>query len=204
MSEMSSLYRGYEYNIFQSDIDYNPREWDNLGIMLCLHNRYRLGDDLGLNPNDFDDWTDVWSYIKEQGGIHIHDLYLLDHGLLTVSMGEFSGLPQGYKRFDTGQIGFIYTTRKRVIETLGVVRITKRVDEKIEQTLAKEIENYNYYLHGLVYETVISNPITGKIYRGPFITFGSTDKAEKLAKTEIDQLWEDYKNSTNKYQEYAI
>ena len=40
-------YRGFDINIYQ-DIDAeNPREWDNIGKMLCKHRDYCLGDAVG-------------------------------------------------------------------------------------------------------------------------------------------------------------
>jgi len=33
----------------------NPREWDNLGVMVCSHDRYNLGDE---QTNDIDDYFD--------------------------------------------------------------------------------------------------------------------------------------------------
>jgi hypothetical protein len=37
-------YKDYIINIDQDEIAENPRKWDNLGTMICFHNRYSLGD----------------------------------------------------------------------------------------------------------------------------------------------------------------
>ena len=40
-------YRGFEIKIYQDDMAENPREWDNIGRMLCKHRNYCLGDAVG-------------------------------------------------------------------------------------------------------------------------------------------------------------
>jgi len=41
-------YRGFNIKVYQSvDSDESPRNWDNLGTMICFHSRYSIGD---INP----------------------------------------------------------------------------------------------------------------------------------------------------------
>lgn len=51
-------YRGHTIKIYLDDAPESPREWDNLGTMLCSHKRYNLGDE------QIDDWyishADSW------------------------------------------------------------------------------------------------------------------------------------------------
>lgn len=35
---------GYTVKVMSDDHPWNPREWDNLGTMVCGHRRYRLGN----------------------------------------------------------------------------------------------------------------------------------------------------------------
>jgi len=37
-------YRGFNINIHQDDMAEDPRDWDNIGRMLCKHRNYNLGD----------------------------------------------------------------------------------------------------------------------------------------------------------------
>lgn len=37
-------YRGFNINIYQDDMSEDPRDWDNIGRMLCKHRDYNLGD----------------------------------------------------------------------------------------------------------------------------------------------------------------
>lgn len=50
--------------IVQDECPEDPREWSNLGHMVCWHRHYRLGDKHSFaSPSDFLDW------VKEQGGV---------------------------------------------------------------------------------------------------------------------------------------
>ncbi|MHC4619185.1 MAG: hypothetical protein ACYTEQ_15685 [Planctomycetota bacterium] len=45
----------------------SPREWDNLGIMVCFHGRYTLGDDAdthGLKSEYFDGWAELEAHLR--------------------------------------------------------------------------------------------------------------------------------------------
>ena len=46
-------YKGYIIKIFQDEMAENPREWDNLGTMVCFHPDYNLGDIQERDPNEF-------------------------------------------------------------------------------------------------------------------------------------------------------
>jgi len=41
----TETHKGLTINIVPDSDPESPREWDNLGTMVCWHNRYRLGDD---------------------------------------------------------------------------------------------------------------------------------------------------------------
>jgi hypothetical protein len=43
-------YRGFNINIYHDDDPINPREWDNMGTMVCFHDRYNLGDEQETDP----------------------------------------------------------------------------------------------------------------------------------------------------------
>lgn len=47
-------YKGYFINIYNDDMVESPREWEDLGIMVCFHSRYALGDKHNYSgPDDF-------------------------------------------------------------------------------------------------------------------------------------------------------
>jgi len=37
----------------------DPREFDNLGIMVCFHKRYNLGDKTDLSSDQFNGWDEL-------------------------------------------------------------------------------------------------------------------------------------------------
>lgn len=123
----------------------SPRSWDNLGIMLCAHKRYNLGDEQ-LDSNRFNGWDEVREHIeKELGGIAILPLYLYDHSGITMRTSPFSC------RWDSGQVGFIYTTQDR-IEAMGPSDTSV---ESLEKRLRAEVETYDQFLTGDVYGFII-------------------------------------------------
>ena len=85
---MKEVYKGYTINI-EKDLDpLNPRtEFDNLGKMVCFHDRYDLGDkDHGINHNDFNSWKEMFDHIKRTEIVAvILPLYLYDHSGITIS-----------------------------------------------------------------------------------------------------------------------
>jgi hypothetical protein len=112
----------------------DPREWDNLGKMVCFHKRYTLGNKHDLKSEQFEGWDDIEKYlIEHENAKTILPLYMMDHSGLHIQTIPFSGL---YGYWDSGQIGFIYATEK---------------DEQTEDILESEIEVYNQYIKGDVY-----------------------------------------------------
>jgi len=130
----------------QDEDSENPREWDNLGIMVCFHKRYNLGDKTDLSSDQFNSWDELENYlIKNEKAKVILPLYLLDHSGLSMRTEPFFEDPEGW---DSGQVGFIYTTEKKIKKFYG----DKKLSEKeIEDSLESEVRTYNDYLEGNVY-----------------------------------------------------
>lgn len=175
--------------------DFNPRDDDNLGTMVCWHSRYSLGDEHHYdNPQQFveslanevdptvadridywengDGWTQLYRKYgtaspakhgaptaysmcseKIQNIIHkaldkhvvILPLYLYDHGGITMSVGDFGDI------FDSGQVGYIYITREKILKEYGGKIVTKALRERITKYLKGDVETYDMYLTGAVY-----------------------------------------------------
>lgn len=95
----------------------SPREWDNLGTMVCFHGRYSLGDKHDYKPEQFNGWDDMEkSLIKEHDICVILPLYLYDHSGITISTTSFSC------QWDSGKVGFIYISKKKVRDEYSVKR----------------------------------------------------------------------------------
>jgi len=139
-----------ELRIYQDEDAQNPREDDNLGIMICLHSRYNLGD-IGLQdlPHNIECIADLKKHIEEDyDAVELTELKLYDHSGITISASS-SG--QFADRWDSMVVGYIFTTRKKIIERFEVVKITKSVMKKVQNTFKMELEMYDSYLRGDIY-----------------------------------------------------
>lgn len=140
-NDLHAEYRkpGHVLRIYPDMSSESPREWDNLGIMITSHRRYSLGDEQ-FDADRFDGWADVKKYLKEErGAIEILPLYLYDHGGgITIKTTPFGD------RWDSGQVGFIYTTKEQ-LDMMGSPR------SKAREILKSEVEVYDQYLSGEVF-----------------------------------------------------
>jgi hypothetical protein len=124
----------------------SPRNWDNLGTMVCFHNRYDLGDKHNYSSDDYLGWEEMKkAIIKEENTAVILPLYLYDHSGISISTSPFSC------RWDSGQIGFIFVSKEKALEEFGGKIITAKLKERIEKILEGEVETYTQYVEGDVY-----------------------------------------------------
>jgi hypothetical protein len=129
----------YKVRTFIDESPESPREWDNMGTMVCFHGRYNLGDKTDYRSEDYSSWEDLKKgIIENEGECFILPLYLYDHSGITISTSPFSC------NWDSGQVGFIFVS-KHVVKNYGV-------DEtKVEEYLKGEVGTYDTYLRGEVY-----------------------------------------------------
>lgn len=139
--------------IFQDEDPESPRSWDNLGVMVCFHKRYNLGDESGLSDSQFESWAELEAYLKEEkNAVAIFPLYLYDHSGLRIKIGSFAGLlPQGHAEFDSGQVGFIYVSREKLLQEYGAKKLSQALIKKAWAVLKGEVETYDQYLSGDVW-----------------------------------------------------
>jgi hypothetical protein len=116
----------------------DPREWDNLGKMICFHSRYNLGDSHNMTIDDCRDLEENKEHI-------VLPLYLYDHSGITMNTTGFSC------RFDSGKVGIIYVTKKQIREEYSWKNLTKKRIEQIKEYLKNEVKTYDDYLTGNVY-----------------------------------------------------
>jgi hypothetical protein len=136
----------YRIDIIQDTDPESPRTWDNLGTMVCFHNRYNLGDKHDYKSNDYDGWKEMKEEIikRENVGV-ILPLYLYDHSGITMNTTGFSC------GWDSGQVGFIFISKEKIREEYGVKRVSKKMLDRVEGYLVGEVETYDQYLTGDVY-----------------------------------------------------
>jgi len=131
----------YEIEIIPDSDPESPREWDNLGTMICQHRRYYLGDKHNYDLSDCGSWFDVQKKLDYPP--IILSLYLYDHGGITMSTKPFS-CP-----WDSGQVGFIFATKETLIKEYG--RADEDIIKKAKEILEAEVKVYDQYLTREVY-----------------------------------------------------
>lgn len=131
----------YLIRTFYDESPESPREWSNLGTMVCYHPRYSFGD-----KNNYRSGSEVIDDLpnKKEIGV-ILPLYIHDHSGITMNTTGFSC------QWDTSKVGFIYITKEKIREEYGIKRITKEWVEKITEYLKGEVETYDQYLRGDIY-----------------------------------------------------
>lgn len=129
---------GQRLDIHLDECHDSPRDWDNLGTIVCVeHREYELGDVRVSSTEELDE------HLKS-AAVKL-PVYMLDHSGIYFRTEKFWEDPQGW---DSGQIGYIYTTEERIRELYGDERPT---DEKIKEALEGEIKTYSQYASGQVY-----------------------------------------------------
>jgi len=170
IKKMENPLETFENGKFKAEIyyDYNAessREWDNIGKMLCWHNRYTLGDEKLhddycytkecklKNLTDYcNNWEEVEEVLKKEfKAVVILPLYLYDHSGLSMRTYRHGQ----HSNWDCGCVGFIYATREQLLKEYNQTKITKSIIEKAEKILISEVETYSKYLSGEVYGYVI-------------------------------------------------
>lgn len=83
-------------------------------------------------------------------------LRLLDHSGISMSVGS-GAHPCDPGGWDSGQVGWIYCTKKKAVEEFGKKACTKKVIEQAEALLKAEVETYDQFLTGDVWGYVIED-----------------------------------------------
>ena len=177
-------YKGYKIDVYYDEDAESPRTWDNLGKMLCLHSRYDLGDEHNHGARSFRSWEAMWAYIeKVYRASVIYPLYLYDHGGLRLGISPW-GCP-----WDSGQVGYIYATKKSILKEYGGKNLTKHKRAMAEKELQSEVIVYDHYLSGNVYGYEITTD-DGETVDGCWGYYGDYNDSGLIedAKERIDYL----------------
>lgn len=117
----------------------NPRDWDNLGTMVCFHPRYILGDKHKYSQDEMPDILQETIFVP---------LYLYEHSGIIIKASFDNPFTC---RFDSSQIGVIFVTEEKVKKEFNVKRITKKIIEQVQKQLIQEVITYNQFLNGDIY-----------------------------------------------------
>lgn len=144
--------------IERDDDPSSPREWDNLGRMVCFHRSYNLGDKHDYNTAHYDGWAAVRAAItKEENAVVILPLFLFDHSGITMSCSTDMFRAADSHGWDWGCVGFIFARREDVLKEYGKKRITKKTLENVTKVLVGEVETYDLYLTGDVWGYIVED-----------------------------------------------
>ncbi len=146
MTIRNETYKQCTIRVEQDDHPSDPRDWDNLGEMVCWHREYKLGDDQPAeDPQE-------WFANHEREAAVILPLYLFDHSGLAMSVGPFA-CP-----WDSGQVGYIWASRERALKEYGKKILTKKLKSQLAGYLSNEVKTYDDYLQGNVYGYIVESP----------------------------------------------
>ena len=151
-----------EYNDLMIEIEHDddpktPREWDELGTMVCFHRRYNIGDKHDYREADFSSWDELEEQLVKDGARVIKSLFLYDHSVQSISTRSFNGRAQ-HAEWDSGQVGFIAAFSKDIEAFLGWRLLNAKRRQRVDEMLESEVEVYNQYLLGDVWGYTVKSP----------------------------------------------
>ena len=126
---------------YDNDGENSPREWDNAGTIVDWHRNLIIGD-----KKIDGDWT-----ISRRDNI-VLPVYIYQHGGITINTTGF------HCDWDSGQVGWIYISRKDAVANWGKVRCTKAIEKRARNYLVGEVETLDNFFTGNVYGYVIEYP----------------------------------------------
>lgn len=180
---LPNLTAPHRLKIVHDDCAESPREWCNLGTMVCWHHNYALGDEQPRqDPGEYrlalaesfepglegrleravarrfsatSRQRDVDEYL-----IEAVDKVLARHIIeLPLYLYDHSGITMSTGPFscpwDSGQVGFIYVPIHKIKAEYGWKVLTKDRRKRIYDYLTGEVNTYDDYLTGNVYGFVL-------------------------------------------------
>jgi len=172
-----------------SDEDYDsPRDWDNVGHMVCFHSRYDLGD---KKLEDENTAGKLMERIRRDDIAAALPLYLYDHSGITMNTHGYSSIDSA--AWDWGQVGFIFVTKQKVREELGCKYVTKKARAWAKTHLEGEVKTYAMYLEGdvLCWKTLDPEGEIIESCGGYYGYFESREDLRRDAKASINSYWDD-------------
>ena len=142
-------YKKHTIKIYQDEDPQSPRDWDNLGTMLCFHRDYVLGDKHTFTVEEARD-------IAKRKDVVALPLFLIDHSGISMRTHSFNDVDPG--EWDSGQVGIIYVEYEKIKKEYNVKRVTKKTLDKVLRVLRQEVSTFDDYITGNVYGFDIESP----------------------------------------------
>lgn len=166
--------------VTQETDDLDPREYGDLGHMVCWAHRYRFGQepqdrnvrskgelagilagilaealhldaDQKANVEDNNTVEDLMRAIVKHTRTVVLPLYLFDHSGLSMSTSSRGFDMVDPGSWDHGQVGIIYMTENEMKKEYDAAEITEEVVKKAKDALRSVVHTYDLYLQGEVY-----------------------------------------------------
>lgn len=160
------LKSGRILRVEHGQITESPRDWDNMGTMICSHGNYHLGDKqvegnlaqlltvasalgildyiIGIDEDYQYDEQKMEEFIRAKKEAVAIKLYIHDHSTVSMHMHQPSC------RWDSSHVGWIYVSEYDIIKEYG--DCSPESVEKARKVLEGEVETYSLYLQGEVYD----------------------------------------------------
>lgn len=104
--------------------------------------------DIDTYVEEYADIDDLWHLITNGDNFVILPLYLYDHSGITMNTTGFTC------RWDSGQVGYIYASKKDIVKEYG-----KFDAERAEKQLISEVKSYDQYITGDVYGFILEEKV---------------------------------------------
>ncbi len=156
--EVLATHDNLRLRIVPDDCPPNPRvDFDHLCTMVCFHNRYTLGDKHNYHPaTAMDDVLEE----NQPDGIWAMPLYLMDHSGLSIRTDPSLFQACDSAGWDWGKVGFIYVSKRDMRKEWPSIRTDLELAHKAEAIMRAEVEEYDQYLQGDVWDWVIERECT--------------------------------------------
>lgn len=139
----------YDIRIYYDEDAPSPREdRDNLGSFIMWHNNYDFSDE--GEKRKFRTFEDFQDFLKDNKCV-VLPVYMMDHGGQSVRVYPFND------QWDSGQIGFIYVTYKKIKEEYNLSVVNYKRVKSIKNILASEIDELDVWVKGEIFGYVITN-----------------------------------------------
>jgi len=177
----------------------SPREWDNVGTMVCWHRRNNLGD---RKPTESEEnalqrggFGLLERYLRRyEGATTVLPLALLDHSGLHMWIGSQAHWSDS-AGWDSGLVGFIYDS-KEGREKCGTDL------EHVQACLEGEVETYDDCLTGNVWGYVVEDE-DGDVLDSCWGFYGDDGRKEALAQGRSSAEGYDRENQAQEEREQA-
>ena len=175
--------------IHADDSPDNPREWDNLGQMVCWHRHNKIGDD--HDHGDTEEFLRYISRLHDGEGYDTMDellekaretnlvvpIFMYEHSGISLNTGGF------LCPFDSGQVGWAWVGHKELAEEWPGIPLEKLI-QKASDAIDGEVDTYSDYLNGNVYGY--------RIFLADALSEDDADDQDTGELEEFDSLWSLY------------